>query len=73
MNDQHEQRVQRVVQHLKELLGADICNQVNEVQFQEIEKLVRTAIAKELEHSAELVETTAREIRGLVERRDMGM
>ena len=73
MNDQHEQRVQRVMQHLKELLGADICNQVSDVQFQEIEKLVRAAIAEELELSAELVEAAARKIRSQVERRDMSL
>jgi hypothetical protein len=71
--NRHEQRAEQVIASFKELLDEPAHTAISEAQFQELQILVREAIADELHAAAEQVEELARKLRADVELPTLGL
>lgn len=68
MTDGQQERARQVVKQFKDRLDPDIRASITLAQYEDLEQLVRSAIAQELQEAAEVMENTVRYIRKEVER-----
>jgi hypothetical protein len=73
MTNQHHERVEAVVSAFKEILGAQICLQIPEAQFRDLDRLIRELVSAELRDAAERMETLARELRKETDFPELGL
>ncbi len=65
------QHSKNVVQHFREIIGPETSHHITDSQFEELELLVRSAIAEELEHVTEEFDDTVKAIRREIEKREI--
>jgi hypothetical protein len=73
MTNQHHERAEAVVSAFKEILGAQICRQISEAQFSDLDRLIRELVSAELRDAAERMETLARELRKETDFPELGL
>jgi hypothetical protein len=72
MTNRHQQRAEQVVASFKEMLDKPALAAISPAQLEELEILIREAIADELHDAAEQVEDLARKLRAEVELPSLG-
>ncbi|OOZ35800.1 hypothetical protein [Solemya velesiana gill symbiont] len=71
MTNSLEQHSKKVVDHFREILGPDATQHITDSQFEELEQMVRSAIADELELVTEEFNETVKAIKRHIEKREM--
>ncbi|MES9870709.1 MAG: hypothetical protein ABW153_05390 [Sedimenticola sp.] len=71
MTNSLTQHSKDVVDHFKTVIGPEVSHQISDSQFEELELMVRSAIAEELEQVTEEFDDTVKEIRRQIEKREL--